>query len=107
MFDLSQICYTFFVAREIINCNQKNMYKFKIIKNKKGEFRAQFCFRKEVIFWTENYTRKPSAKKAIESLIKNAATATMEEVDENMPAMDKKTAAPKAKSTKKKTSTTK
>ena len=55
------------------------MYTFKIIKNKKGEFRVQFCFRKEVIFWTESYTRKPSAKNAIESIIKNAAKALVEE----------------------------
>lgn len=72
------------------------MYTFKIIKNKKGEFRVQFCYQKQVIFWTENYTRKPSAKKAIENLIKNASKAKVEEVDENTPAPAKKVAAKKA-----------
>ena len=60
------------------------MYTFKILKDKKGQFRVQFCYKKEVMFWTESYTRKPSAKKAIESFIKNAATAKVEEIDENV-----------------------
>lgn len=60
------------------------MYKFKIIKNKKGEFRAQFCYNKEVIFWTESYAKKPSCKNAIEKFIKNASTATIEEIDESI-----------------------
>jgi uncharacterized protein YegP (UPF0339 family) len=66
------------------------MYKFKIIKNKKGEFRAQFAFRAEPIFWTENYTARKSAMNAIEKFTKNAATATIEDIDESV-----KTAKPK------------
>ena len=58
------------------------MYKFKIIKNKKGEFRAQFAFRAEPIFWTENYKDRKGAKNAIEKIIKQAATAQVEEIDE-------------------------
>jgi uncharacterized protein YegP (UPF0339 family) len=58
------------------------MYKFKIIKNKKGEFRAQFAFRAEPIFWTENYKDKKGAKNAIDKIIKQAATAQVEEIDE-------------------------
>ena len=70
------------------------MYKFKIIKNKKGEFRAQFAFRAEPIFWTENYKDKKGAKNAIEKIIKQAATAQVEEIDESMKA-SAKTAAKK------------
>ena len=70
------------------------MYKFKIIKNKKGEFRAQFAFRAEPIFWTENYKDKKGAKNAIEKIIKQAATAQVEEIDESVKA-PAKTAAKK------------
>jgi uncharacterized protein YegP (UPF0339 family) len=62
------------------------MYKFKIIKNKKGQFRAQFAFRAEPIFFTENYESKKNAKNAIDKIIKQAATATIEEVDESVKA---------------------
>jgi len=71
------------------------MYKFKIVKNKKGEFRAQFCFRNEVIFWTENYTKKPAAKNAITKIIAQCAKAPIEEVDESV--VVKKPTAKKAK----------
>ncbi len=72
------------------------MYTFKILKNKKGEFRVQFCYRKEVIFWTEAYTRKPSAKKAIETFLKNGPTAVIEEIDENVKVVTKVAPAKKA-----------
>lgn len=75
------------------------MYKFKIIKNKKGEFRAQFAFRAEPIFWTENYKDRKGAKNAIDKIIKQAATAQVEEIDESVKAAKpaaKKTAVKKA-----------
>lgn len=62
------------------------MYKFKIIKNKKGEFRAQFAFRAEPIFFTENYKTRKNAQNAIDKIIKQAATAQVEEVDESVKA---------------------
>jgi uncharacterized protein YegP (UPF0339 family) len=70
------------------------MYKFKIIKNKKGEFRAQFAFRAEPIFFTENYTSRKNAQNAIDKIIKQAATAKIEEIDESA-----KAAKPAAKKT--------
>lgn len=73
------------------------MYKFKIIKNKKGEFRAQFAFRAEPIFWTENYTTRKSAVNAIEKFTKNAAAAKIEDIDESAKAPAKKAAKPAAK----------
>jgi uncharacterized protein YegP (UPF0339 family) len=66
------------------------MYKFKIIKNEKG-FRAQFIHKNgNVIFWTESYASKASAKNAVKGIVENAAKAVIEEVDET-----KKVAAPK------------
>ncbi|MCL5460472.1 YegP family protein, partial [Loigolactobacillus coryniformis] len=53
---------------------------------KKGEFRAQFAFRAEPIFWTENYKDRKGAKNAIEKIIKQAATAQVEEIDESVKA---------------------
>ncbi|WBT06209.1 DUF1508 domain-containing protein [Brevundimonas vesicularis] len=54
-------------------------HKFEIVKNDKGEFRARFKYNSEVIFWTENYASKASAKNAIESIIKNGPTAEIED----------------------------
>ena len=50
-------------------------HRFEIRKNKKGEFVAYFCYNAESIFWTEGYTSKASAKKAIESILKNGPAA--------------------------------
>ena len=50
-------------------------HRFEIRKNKKGEFVAYFCYNKEPIFWTEGYSSKGSAKKAIESVLKNGPSA--------------------------------
>jgi uncharacterized protein YegP (UPF0339 family) len=77
------------------------MYTVKILKNKKGEFRVQFCYKKEVLFWSENYTRKPSAMKALESLKANLEKAEVMEVDEVMEAKMAKEAAKKKASKKK------
>lgn len=43
-------------------------HKFEIYKDKAGEFRVRFKYNSEVIFSTEGYTSKASAKNAIESI---------------------------------------
>ena len=70
------------------------MHKFKIIKNDKG-FRIQFVYNKEVIFWTESYSKKPSAMNALKSLRAKAALAPLEEVDETAKAVAAKKEASK------------
>ena len=54
-------------------------HKFVIEKNKAGEFVAKFKYNSEVIFWTEGYTSKASARNAIESILKNGPAAPVEE----------------------------
>jgi len=54
-------------------------HKFVIEKNKKGEFVAKFKYNSELIFWTEGYVNKASAKNAIESILKNGPGAPVEE----------------------------
>jgi uncharacterized protein YegP (UPF0339 family) len=54
-------------------------HKFVIEKNKAGEFVAKFKYNSEVIFWTEGYTSKASAKNAIDSILKNGPGAEIEE----------------------------
>jgi uncharacterized protein YegP (UPF0339 family) len=77
------------------------MYTFKIIKNENG-FRVQFLYRKEVMFWTESYKSKASAKKAIESLIAKAATAAITEEDQTKKTEPATATKPAAKQTVKK-----
>ena len=48
---------------------------FEVKKNKKGEFVAYFKYNSEPIFWTEGYASKTSAKKAIQSILKNGPNA--------------------------------
>lgn len=50
-------------------------YKFRIWKDKAGEYRAAFIYNAETIFWTEGYSSKASAKNAIESIQKNGPGA--------------------------------
>jgi len=50
-------------------------HRFEIRKNKKGEFVAYFCYNSEVMFWTEGYSSKASAKNAIKSIQKNGPGA--------------------------------
>ena len=50
-------------------------HRFESPKNKKGEFVAYFCHNSETMFWTEGYSSKASAKKAIESILKNGPGA--------------------------------
>jgi len=55
-------------------------HKFVIEKNKAGEFVAKFKYNSEVMFWTEGYSSKSSAKDAIESLKKNGPDAEVEDL---------------------------
>ncbi len=54
-------------------------HKFEIWKDKKREFRVRFKYNGEVIFWTEGYTSKASAKNAISSIQKNGPNAEIED----------------------------
>tara|TARA_R110000824_G_scaffold31018_7_gene101390 strand:+ start:512 stop:694 length:183 start_codon:yes stop_codon:yes gene_type:complete len=54
-------------------------HKFEIWKDKKGEFRVRFKYNSEVIFWTEGYSSKASAKNAIGSIQKNGPSAEIED----------------------------
>lgn len=54
-------------------------HKFVIEKNKAGEYVAKFKYNSELMFWTEGYSSKASAKNAIESIKKNGPTAEVEE----------------------------
>jgi uncharacterized protein YegP (UPF0339 family) len=50
-------------------------YSFEIIKDKAGEFRVKFKYNSEIMFSTEGYSSKASAKNAIESIQKNGPGA--------------------------------
>lgn len=50
-------------------------HKFEIYKDKAGEFRVRFKYNDEVMFSTEGYASKASAKNAIESIKKNGPDA--------------------------------
>ena len=54
-------------------------HKLEIWKDKKGEFRARFKYNNEVIFSTEGYSSKASAKNAISSIQKNGPAAEIED----------------------------
>lgn len=54
-------------------------HKFVIEKNKAGEYVAKFKYNSEVIFWTEGYSSKASAKNAIDSILKNGPAAEVED----------------------------
>ena len=58
-------------------------HKFEIYKDKAGEFRVRFKYNSEVIFSTEGYTSKASAKNAIESIKKNGPGAPTEDTTES------------------------
>lgn len=58
------------------------MSKFELYKDKKGETRFRFRANNgEVMFSSEGYKAKASAVKAIESLRKNVAAATVEDLE--------------------------
>jgi uncharacterized protein YegP (UPF0339 family) len=75
--------------------------KFEIYKDKKGETRFRYrASNGEIVFSSEGYKAKASATKAIESIKKNAPTATVEEAAapaKKAPAKAAKPAAAKAK----------
>ena len=50
-------------------------HHFQIYKDKAGEFRVRFKYNDEVMFSTEGYSSKASAKNAIESMKKNGPGA--------------------------------
>lgn len=50
-------------------------HHFEIYKDKAGEFRVRFKYNSEVMFSTEGYASKTSAKNAIESMKKNGPEA--------------------------------
>jgi uncharacterized protein YegP (UPF0339 family) len=55
-------------------------FKFEIVKDKAGEFRVRFkASNGELMFATEGYTTKASAKNAIASIQKNAPEATIDD----------------------------
>ena len=54
-------------------------HKFEITKDKAGEFRVRFKYNSEVMFSSEGYASKSSAKAAIESLKKNAPDASIDD----------------------------
>ena len=55
-------------------------YKFEIYKDKAGEFRVRFrAGNGEVMFSTEGYAAKASAKNAIASILKNGPDAEIDD----------------------------
>ncbi|MBU1378696.1 MAG: DUF1508 domain-containing protein [Alphaproteobacteria bacterium] len=54
-------------------------HKFEIYKDKAGEFRVRFKYNSEVMFASEGYASKASAKAAIESVKKNAPGAEIDD----------------------------
>jgi hypothetical protein len=55
-------------------------HKFEIYKDKAGEFRVRFKYNSEIMFSTEGYASKESAKNAIASIKKNGPAAPVEDV---------------------------
>ncbi|PVE59326.1 MULTISPECIES: YegP family protein [Bacteria] len=54
-------------------------HRFVIEKNKAGEFVAKFKFNNELIWWTEGYESRASARNAIASILKNGPAAEVQE----------------------------
>ena len=52
-------------------------YKFVITRDGAGEYRVNFKYNAETIVVSEGYTAKAGARNAIDSLQKNAASATI------------------------------
>ena len=50
-------------------------YSFEIHKDKAGEFRVRFKYNQEIMFSTEGYSSKASAKNAIDSIRENGPGA--------------------------------
>src|SRR6185437_12252406 len=58
------------------------MHRFKIVPAKDGQFRVQFVYNSEVIFWSENYKAKASARNCVESIKKNGPAASVADLSE-------------------------
>lgn len=54
-------------------------HKFEIWRDKKGEFRVRFKYNSEVMFSTEGYSSKASAKNAIKSIQTKGPKAPVED----------------------------
>ena len=54
-------------------------HRFVIEKNKAGEFVAKFKHNNELIWWTEGYESRASARNAIASILKNGPDAEVQE----------------------------
>ena len=54
-------------------------HKFEIYKDKADEFRVRFSYNSEVMFSTQGYSSKESAKNAIASIQKNGPGAPTED----------------------------
>ncbi len=54
-------------------------HQFEIWKDKKGEYRVRFKYNSEVIFSTEGYSSKASAKNAINSILEYGPGAEIED----------------------------
>lgn len=54
-------------------------HTFEIWKDKKGEFRVRFKYNSEIVWATEGYSSKSSAKNAIKSILKNGPKAAVED----------------------------
>lgn len=50
-------------------------HRFKIVSRKNDQTGVQFAYNKEIVFWSESYKSKSSAKNCIASLKKNAPDA--------------------------------
>lgn len=50
-------------------------HRFRIVARKNGQFGVQFAYNSEIIFWSESYKGKASAKNCIDSIKKNAPGA--------------------------------
>jgi uncharacterized protein YegP (UPF0339 family) len=55
-------------------------HKFEIFKDKAGEFRVRFKYNSEIIFSTEGYSAKASAKNIIESIKKHVGDAPVDDL---------------------------
>lgn len=60
-----------------INWEDSVPHRFKIVSRSNGQYGAQFVYNSEVIFWSESYKGKASAKNCIDSIKKNAPGAAV------------------------------
>lgn len=58
-------------------------HKFNITTAASDQFKFDFAYNSEKVFWSENYKQKASAKSAIDSLKKNAPAASVVDVSKN------------------------